>query len=76
MRTIALILLALPLLAAPPALTGKRRADMAGSKVVEKVERKRTGKKGSTNEWESARSFLLMFSTTEKQKKDRKNVSR
>lgn len=47
--------------AAPPALTGKRRAEIAGAKVVQKVERRRSGKKGSTNEWETARSFPLMF---------------
>lgn len=46
-----------------PALTGKRRAEIAQNRVTQKVERKRTGKKGSTNEWETARSFPLMFDT-------------
>lgn len=46
-----------------PALTGKRRAEIVGAKLIEKAERKKSGKKGSTNEWENARSFPLMFDT-------------
>lgn len=63
MKSTLIIMLALPLLAAPPALTGKRRAALAGSKVIEKAERAKSGKKGATNEWETARTFPLMFNT-------------
>lgn len=63
MKTIIAIALMVATFAhpAPPALTGKRRAEIAGAKMVQKVERKKTGKKGSTNEWETVRSFPLMF---------------
>lgn len=63
MKSALIILLALPLLAAPPTLTGKRRATITGAKVIEKAERAKSGKKGATNEWETARTFPLMFNT-------------
>lgn len=71
MRIVLLLLLAFAAHAAPPApaLTGKRRAEIAQGKIVEKVERKKNGKKGSTNEWETARTFPLMFTPAKKGKK-------
>jgi len=64
MKAIVLVMLVLSTSfaqTAQPALTGKRRAQITGAKLVQKVERKKSGKKGSTNEWETARSFPLMF---------------
>jgi hypothetical protein len=46
---------------AQPELTGRRKAEISDKNLIEKVERKRSGKKGSTNEWQTARSFPLMF---------------
>jgi hypothetical protein len=57
-----------------PALTGKRRAEFQGSKIIEKAERKKTGKKGATNEWESARSFPIMFARPTLIKKPKKET--